>query len=347
MSDSVLPSVVAKFKRELIKKLGVGSENISELFFGEIKPDVKFTLIKKVSESVVASNFHTISALDESHFFQSRHLISTDNVSVDTKTGVVFDGNSRILAESTSWPKESVILNVLPKPPHKLKTLEIDVQNQVLVMPSNGFYHWLIEDLPLFLKTLNSLSNPKVLVFEDAYKYVYEFLDGMNIPYVKVPRFIKLSNFYFITHGNDTGWPHPEDLSELNRISLPISINDNSAEKIYISRRGSTRSPSFEEKLENDLKNKNWRIVKLEDLSFWDQVNLASQAKTICGVHGAGLSAATWMSAGTKIIEIGSNRHVPCFSRLASSKNISYELIRFEEVSYPDLLNGIVDYSNK
>jgi len=347
MSDSVLPSVVAKLKRELIKKLGVGSENISELFFGEIKPDVKFTLIKKVSESLVASNFHTISALDESHFFQSRYLISTENVSVDTKIGVVFDENSRILAESTSWPKESVILNVLPKPPRKLESLDIDFKYQVLVMPSNGFYHWLIEDLPLFLKTLNSLSNPKVLVFENAYKYVYEFLEGMNIPYLKVPRFIKVSNLYFISHGNDTGWPHPEDLSELNRIPIPLLSNDSHAEKIYISRRGSTRSPSFEEKLENDLRDNKWRIVKLEDLNFWDQVNLASQAKTICGVHGAGLSAATWMSADTKIIELGTRRHIPCFSRLASSKNISYEFIRYEEVTYSDLLNSVIEYSNK
>ena len=61
------------------------------------------------------------------------------------------------------------------------------------------------------------------------------------------------------------------------------------------------------EETQNLLKEKNFDIVKLENLSFDEQIFVFSNAKIVVGAHGAGLTNLCFSKEKTKVIEIRSN----------------------------------------
>lgn len=324
--------------------LGISNMNIVQLLFGEYKSDIDFDTIQIVDDVAKASNFHYVTAQSESHLFEMRQHLKIRNVSVDTITGCFYSYKGQVIEESTSWPKEALALNVIPKARVSKSINGFNFGGEVLILPSNGYYHWLIEDLPVFLKTLESLEEPQILVCSNANKYVYDFLDGMKLDYIKVSRFISLSQVNMVTRGNDTGWPHPSDLNALKALIQKSHNSSQLKSKVYVSRRGSTRSPHFEEELENDLEKLGWVIVRFESMNIWDQIDLLSGAEILCGVHGAGLAGAVWMPKEAKLIELGPERHVPCFSRLSSISGLNYKLLRYEEIDYSELIEQILSF---
>jgi hypothetical protein len=147
---------------------------------------------------------------------------------------------------------------------------------------------------------------------------------------LEVPRYLKCNEFDFITKKSSVGWPHPADLSILRKQFGNHFSGLIPGKKVYISRISDSRSPLFERDLIHLLENSGWKIINTAKMSLAEQVAEISSAEVLAGIHGAGLSGVNWMSPGTKLVEIGTDRFVRCFQRLAILNDVEYFRINYK-----------------
>jgi capsular polysaccharide biosynthesis protein len=126
------------------------------------------------------------------------------------------------------------------------------------------------------------------------------------------------------------GWPYSKDIS-IVREHFGIHFSELiPGKKVYISRIGDSRSPTFELELIHLLETNGWKIINTSKMTLAEQIAEVSSSEVLAGIHGAGLSGVNWMSPGTRLIEIGTDRFVRCFQRLAILNEIEYSRINYK-----------------
>ena len=100
-------------------------------------------------------------------------------------------------------------------------------------------------------------------------------------------------------------------------ISYPQTVKS----KIYVSRRKSSRGPTNEPEVENEMKALGFDIVYAEELSFAQQVFTFSNASVLVGPHGAGLTNILFMPENSSLIEIFNKDFIPSDFYLRSRHN--------------------------
>jgi capsular polysaccharide biosynthesis protein len=110
----------------------------------------------------------------------------------------------------------------------------------------------------------------------------------------------------------------------------------NDTRRIYISRAGShQRRISNEEKLLPILRDYGFHVVRLEELTFGEQVGLFSNAEVIVAPNGSGLANLVFCSKGTTAIEIFP--HIPHAMNsvdLTFNFDYNYRLSRTLDLNY-------------
>ena len=326
----LLERVKARFKREIIQRITTEELHITSLTYGPLASELSFQSKKLYSKQTVVEIQHHRDGFIQGHLFQERRLFDVENVILDVVSGIFFTDGRKIVEESSSWPSLNLLLNSIPKPP-KVNLLPNLQAPQVISISSNGFYHWLIEDLAPLIFAHNEFPDSTILVSENAPIYVKTFVEKYYSNIKFVPRFVHLEHYTFVSRGPDTEWVHPQDISTLRNFfasSMKRTIIDR---KIYIPRVNSSRSPAFEKELVLKLIKAGWVILETQGLSLVEQIEAISSAETVCGVHGAGLAGMVWMAANTTVIELSPRNFVPCFSRLSAICNQSYFRIPYED----------------
>ena len=259
----------------------------------------------------------------DGHFFVQRDLITLKFVMADLKTGMLFTKDREVIIESSSWPPEALTLQQVPRPLRSL-TLNSKIAS-LTILPSEGFYHWLIEDVPAFLAVWEQYPRINVAVWNGAPRYVSDLIRLLGLRVNSLSRFINTEEVNFLTRGADVGWPHPSDIEILRKYLQPFEPT--LIRKIYISRLLASRSPEWESQLIDKLKASDWEILDLENMSLAEQISRVSEAKVLAGVHGAGLSHMIWLNRKAKVVELMGSNRVNCYSRLANACEIDFERI--------------------
>lgn len=242
--------------------------------------------------------------------------ITLENVVIDLKAGHCFDAEYSVIEETSSWPSKDLTKGTIPRPIVTPQIFHLDRFG--VALPSNGFYHWLIEDLPLAIEMLEEEKSAKVLIYKNAPKYVMDFLKSFHIDFEKFPRFSKFTQLSLPIRKQVVGEPRISDMSLLRHFFGPKLHKQLMHEKVYISRLKSNRSPIFEKSLQSQLSSQGWTIVYLEELTLVDQFSIFKNASSIAGIHGAGLSGLVFAEPGTTIFEIYPyERDIKCFENLA------------------------------
>jgi hypothetical protein len=245
------------------------------------------------------------SGLIDGIYCHSRHDYLIYDCLVDLVTGLVFiDGG--LIAESSPWPEANLRLSLSRY--NKLVPLRSRLASSshlTNIIPSTGFYHWLVEQLPVILHQRDLMgSDVKFVIHEHAPKYVLDLVSMLNLNVHLSPRFVKFPEFMLTSFAPTTGWPSHQEIS-LVRSLIPEKLRVPEEKlNVYVSRRRASRSPFFEAKLEDDLASLGWKIIHNEDLSLQDQIQMYAQASTIVGVHGAGLASQVWMQNRGRVIEL-------------------------------------------
>ena len=261
----------------------------------------------------------------------SRH-VCLENVVIDLKAGHCFNAEYSVIKETSNWPLADLTKGTIPRPIVAPQAHHFDTF--VMALPSNGFYHWLIEDLPCVIEMLLEERISKVLIYKNAPRYVFDFLENFNIEFREFPRFSKFTQLSAPVRNQDVGEPKESDVLLLRNFFLPKIHIEPVKQNVYISRLKSKRSPAFERNLQSHLSVKGWRIVYLEEINLLDQVSIFQNASSIVGIHGAGLSGLVFANRGTPIFELYPiERDIKCFENLASATGLSITRIPFADGS--------------
>jgi capsular polysaccharide biosynthesis protein len=125
------------------------------------------------------------------------------------------------------------------------------------------------------------------------------------------------------------GISHPKDIKQfLEQISSSLPLAPEKPwRKIYVSRK-TGRKMANEDELIEGLRQRDFEIVRLEELRLLDQIRLFQEARVIVGPHGAGHSNIMWSAPGSHLLEVfhPSWMH-PSYAFLADLKKIHYHCL--------------------
>jgi capsular polysaccharide biosynthesis protein len=201
------------------------------------------------------------------------------------------------------------------------------ISQPVIVLPDTGYYHWLLEVLPAALHCLQAEPEAAVLVSSHPAAYVDQALEVLAPPGGVIRSSMPVSADHLILAAIESwsGFVPQEDVVILQQQILPLVAHQENEQLIYVSRRGSTRSPVNELEVERAVADLGFKVVRAERARFTDQVEVFRSAHVIAGVHGAGLANQVWSRSLRGIVEIQTPRYFnDCFARLAVSQGAAY-----------------------
>jgi hypothetical protein len=345
-----LSTFFSRVKSLIVKKIlnfsGFSLSSVIDLIDPEDKPEITFRNLGMHSGLETFSYKDFESRNDSGKTFGPRFYIEVQNVFLDSLTGITYSRHRQIIRDSSSWSKEFLVASAQLRPGFYADQLSLEANRDYVCLSSNGYYHWLIEDFPLYLATLREFPKVKTLIYKSAPPYVRSALNSLGVEPIEINRFTRLDRLIHISRDSTVGWPIPSDIKELRQFAKPLLSGKIQSKKVYISRLTDSRSPSFESELVKHLEENNWEILNASKMSLSEQISKISSASTLAGVHGAGLSGIVWLNPGANVIELGTSRFVRCFNRLSAMVEVNYERINFSRMGVEEVSARLDSYLN-
>jgi hypothetical protein len=200
-----------------------------------------------------------------------------------------------------------------------------------LVLPWTGYFHFLLESLPAFIRSLRySDASAAVVVHEARPAIVDQILRYLGVAderVVSASRPLILGHHVFTGLSPYSGFVEPSDLHLLKAsISDRLASSPSGRDNIYVSRRNTPRRGlANEDELERVLSKNGFKIVYAEHMSFEEQIDTFRRARSVVAPHGAGLANLIWCQGPSSVVEIFAHgMHNDCYARLAVSLGFRY-----------------------
>ena len=252
-----------------------------------------------------------------------RHLFSVTNVQADLYYGNIFSNEKVLIAESTIWSEFFLNAHFVPA---AYGSKNIGLKTETLILASNSFYHFFLEDLPDFLRLYSEKPEINVVIWEHSPVYLKEVLLLLGIDSIATQRFVTLDRVTFLEKSKVIA-PSRDAVDILRgRFNSDVCLASE-RKQIYVSRLGDSRSPSYERDLIRLLEDSGqWTVLNLSSLTFQEQLGYAQAAKVWMGVHGAGMSWLAIMNPKSVVIEIGPAK-MDCFQQLAHLSQLAFHRV--------------------
>jgi hypothetical protein len=252
---------------------------------------------------------------------------------LNPKTGVMWI-KKQILEESTVWPV-SKLLKWEPTPLFYQK-----VSNTSINLPDNGYYHFVIEDLPRFYEASKNQQFNQVIIGKKT-KYVIDTLSFLKITNFIIKKYPICCNALIFSEKNIGGIFTKFDHLGLLEFSKEIK-STNSNQILFIDRKNKQkgyfdRGIRYADIIASKFEKFNISRVYLEDLSFIEQISLIKSAKLVIGFHGAGLANIVWIDHPVKIFEITEERIMANFEHISSVCGHEYTMMKASKLAEYDL----------
>ena len=189
----------------------------------------------------------------------------------------------------------------------------------------SGYSHWLLEELPRLLAL--PARDFETLIAHAGARWQREAiaLQGISANLINADRRDHYSCDELIVPG--LGELAPETIALLKDFVAPLERTASSfGERLYISRVIAKRRRIINEpELWSALESRGFIKLRLEELTWPEQITAFRSAKTIVASHGAGLANLVFCKPGTRIVELFNRSYVnPCYWRLASLQALDY-----------------------
>lgn len=250
-----------------------------------------------------------------SHLYERRFVYRLNRTVASTASGATLMCGSQeppfFVRESITWPYESILTHGLEVP--ETKQAEERIAQAAIVFPTTpNYYHWLIEDLPSVIRAHHTAPDAPLLSFRegvtDRHRIVAEHLGAELRP---TPLVVALDEQVLPGRSSDSWFVHPRDAAVLAQLGRDLTGHDGASGtgRIYISRRGTSRPLPDEERVEQQLAQRGFTILRLEEMPWLDQIRAFQGARTIIAPHGAGLSNLVFSPPGATVTEITFGLH--------------------------------------
>ncbi len=340
-------------KKKIISKLY--KKVISNIFFlihGEVvhsKYDFSRVEIKKINrvENINVKKFnYKIFKIKNGRIFTNY----VESLAVICQKSLIKEVSFQQINGKLHQKKNQVILTGTPK---FLKNIPGKIM--VLSQGATGHFnyaHWLFDIIPKIklLSIKYKLSNIDFFYFSKLTKFQKETFDMMKINNKKIIdsnkfRHVQASSVYAVTHpnyfdgtifkahGNLPAWI----ITYLRKLFLKKIKKIFKYDNIYIDRSDSPFKhcqPINNDNVINFLKSKNFKILKLSNLSIFDQVSIFNNCKKIVAPHGAGLANITFCKKKTKVIELIPENHPSrTHKRISNINKLNYKSIYCKKIT--------------
>ena len=238
------------------------------------------------------------------HYFAERNIYLVKNVVLEPRQGILYSPSGSLITESTTWNPLHQYLSFPWNFKNFSKCLELD---EAIILSSNSYGHWLLEDLPTTIAAMNYNTNATILVSRNHPKYVKDFLatTNRNIHYLDGPT--KVSSVILVEKADDSGWMPKADLDSLLNYApffSAMSVKMDKQVRIYATRKGLARSPINEEDIENLFLKFGFQILNLAEMNLLDEISLLANTEILAGLHGSAFGNKIWMKDNTINLEI-------------------------------------------
>ncbi len=274
--------------------------------------------------------------------YRPRFVYGLRDATIDPIPGLIYDSNGQYIAESSSWLQLRQFWD-WPKP--KIGVPRARLSGEFIFLPSNGYYHWLIEDLPVFLKSLAAAPKAQVVMSKNAAGYVREVAGLIDNEKVFIGSPTRVERLVMTAKTGGMGspvaglTPHPADVAILREFFGKHFETGSCDRKLYLSRVGQVRSPANERGLLFRMERQGFSRFEGTSVSLLSQVALFSSASRLIGLHGAAFANIVWTPEGVDVCEIFSSAYMPsCYSALTAIRGG-----RYIPVSYTANANNNID----
>lgn len=315
-------------KRKIITRLGFVSDQKFYLDSAMVRPR---TDVERIMLYCDVAGIEFLLPLDGSrarNFYRPRFVYGLTDATIDPISSLVYDSSGQFIAESSSW---LALRQFYDWPQPSMRVPGSRLSGEFIFLPNNGYYHWLIEDLPVFLKSLALAPNARVIMPRTAAPYAQEVAKLIDNDIVFIDAPVRVERLVMTAKTAGMGspvaglTPHPADVALLrdffNKYFEPSPV----PRKIYLSRVGQKRSPVNEPALQIDMEKQGFVLFDGTGMSLLSQIALFSSANQLVGMHGAGLANIVWVPEGASVCEIFSSDYMPsCYSALTAIRSGRY-----------------------
>jgi capsular polysaccharide biosynthesis protein len=248
------------------------------------------------------------------------------------------------------------------------------INGSVISLLSGGgananYFHWLYDVLPRLslYEELNNTSFTDYLLVPDNKLHFQK--DSLKILGFKKNQILSSKKYRHLISDEIYLTDHPYNItnnSEIDHEKIPswistwlkrkflnkVNLNNNEEfDKIYIDRSNiETSNPVLrgvinEAELKAYLLLKNFKFIKLHEISFLDQIRIFNNAKTIIGLHGAGFANISFCKPKTQVIELRSIGAGTIIKNIALNNKLDYHSLVFKAQKFEDTHNGLFEIS--
>lgn len=329
-------------KRKIVNRLGMVSDQKFYLDSGMVSPRTDVERIMLYCDAVDIEFLLPVDGSKARNSYRPRFVYGLTDATIDPIPNLVYDSNGQFVAESSSWLPLRQFYN-WPQPNISAPTSRLG--GEFIFLPSNSYYHWLIEDLPVFLKSLAVAPRAQVIVSSNAASYVRELAGLIDNDIVFLGSPVRVERLVMTAKTAGMGsplaglTPHPADVAILREFFSKYREPRSCDCKLYLSRVGRERSPRNERDLQSHLEKLGFVSFDGTGASLLSQIALFSSAMQLIGVHGAAFANIVWAPEGVDVCEIFSSDYmVSCYSALTAMRSG-----RYTPVSYTAGAENVID----
>lgn len=320
-------------KRKMLCRLGMVSDQRFYLDSGMVKPRGDVERIMLYCDAVDIEFMLPVDGSKARNSYRPRFVYGLTDATVDPISNLVYDSKGQFVAESSSW---LALRQFWSWPVPKLSVPGSKLPGEFIFLPSNGYYHWLIEDLPVFLKSLAVAPRARVIVPRNVPAYVREVIGLIKNEIVSIGSPVRVERLVMTGKTGGLGnplaglTPHPVDVAILREFFSQYYEPNSFNRKLYLSRVGRDRSPANERDLQFNMEKQGFVRFDGSGVSFLSQIASFSSAKQLMGVHGAAFANIVWSPVGVEVCEIFSSAYMPsCYSALTATRAGHYTPVSY------------------
>jgi hypothetical protein len=195
----------------------------------------------------------------------------------------------------------------------------------------NNYYHWILDSLTRLLVREHFPEETRIIIPPNMPSFVRETLEMLDLTesvFETPSSCILPERFYFCSPTAMTGSWNPLGYEWLREKFSKFRHSCANGSPIFLTRRGSKRIPKNLNEIESLFEKNGFQIINCGDLTVKEQIELASTAPAIAGVHGAAMTNILWANSGIPILEIFQPNYLNgCYEQIANQGKLPYNFI--------------------
>ena len=192
-----------------------------------------------------------------------------------------------------------------------------------------NYFHWITDCLTRLRIREHLPETTRILIPMCPAPYVRESLEMLGISDICEMReepCLQPERFYFCSPLAMSGVWNPLGFDWLRERFSPYFRPAASGKPIFLTRRASSRIPEQLSVIEAMFTEAGYEILDCGKLSFRQQIEAASAAPAISGIHGAAMTNILWAHQGTSVLELFQPQYLnACYEQIAFQGNLIYK----------------------